>query len=205
MRLTSISAALACVLFVTAVANSAPVISFTGGTPTTDFPNRTLGYNFFTGANAFPLSSLGIWDQGQDGLAQSHQVGIWNSVGDTLLASAIIPAGTAAILDGQFRYVPITPILLPANSEFLAGAFTGSATDAVIRFTTATTVPGITLGSTRFDTQMNGIFTAPTGTQGTTFDSGYFGVNFNGEVPEPCTIFLVILGCIPVLCRRQRS
>jgi hypothetical protein len=186
---------------------AAGAISFTGGTPTSDFPNRTLGYAFSTGQNPYTIRTMGIWDQGGNGLAGSHQVGIWNSAGTSLLATAVIPAGTSANLDDGFRYVSITPVTLPANSGFLAGAFTGSAGDAVIRFTTATTVPEITLGSTRFDPgpPFSGVFTAPTSTQGTTFDDGYFGLNFNGVVPEPGSMGLIAVGfSVAALLRRRR-
>jgi hypothetical protein len=115
-------------------------------------------------------------------------VGIWSADGSTLIVSAVVTAGTSATLDGGFRFVGVGPVLLAANTEYLAGAFNGDNTDPIIRFTNATASGGVTLGSTRFDLG-GGVFTAPIGTQGTGFDDGYFGPNLNGAttaaVPEP--------------------
>lgn len=189
--------ALAC-LVLPSIANAQSAISFTGGEATAGFPNRTLGYAF-TVNSAIQIGQLGIWDMDGDGLLGSHQVGIWNSDGSSLLATATIPGGSGTTLIDGFRYVSVSPFAL-GPGQYLAGAFTGSAGDAVIRFTTATTIPEITLGSTRFDPFVNGgfsgVFSAPTGTQGNFFDSGYFGMNFrlaNG-VPEPSTWALLVIG-----------
>jgi len=188
-------------------AASAAAITVTGGTETTGFANRTQGFNFFTNAVAVTISHLGFYDSGSDGLNQSHEVGIWTADGSTLLASAIVPSGTAGTLDSGFRFVAITPIVLAANTEYLVGAFNGNNTDPITRFATATTDPRITLGSTRFDSTFTGVFTAPTGAQGTSFDDGYFGPNFqiDGNVPEPGAITLVASGIVLVILRRRRS
>lgn len=194
-----------------ATALAAPGITITGGTPTTAFPNRTEGFEFSTGVNGFTITSLGYWDEGAAGLLESHQVAIWTGDGLTLLASATVGAGTSGFLDSGFRFVDIADVFLAANSSFLAGGFTGSAGDAITRFATATTVAGITLGSSRFD--VTGAFTAPNETQGDTFDDGYFGPNFNGAlaetggVPEPATWGLMIMGFggIGALLRRRRG
>lgn len=188
-------------------AASAAAITVTGGTETTGFPNRTQGFNFFTNTDPVSITHLGFYDSGSDGLNQSHEVGIWTADGSTLLASAIVPSGTAGTLDSGFRFVAIAPIVLAANTEYLAGAFNGNATDAITRFATATTDPRITLGSTRFDSPITGVFTAPTGEQGTSFDDGYFGPNFQiGDgVPEPGAITLVAGGLILLILNRRRG
>jgi hypothetical protein len=92
----------------------------------------------------------------------------------------------------------------------LFGGFTGDAGDFITRFTTATTIPEITLGSTRFSPfPGTGGFEAPTGTQGTVFDDGYFGPNFQllAAVPEPSTwaMMLVGFGAVGFAMRRRRQ
>jgi len=198
IRLQSVLSAAFSLLFLAAPVMSAPYITFTGGEPTTDFPNRTFGFEFSTGRDPVEIFSLGFWDFGEDGLAQSHQVGIWSADGSNLLASAVVPAGLGGYLDSGFRFVSITPVVLPANETFLAGAFNG--TETIIRYTTATTNPAITLGSTRFASTPDddGLFAPPIEAQGETFDDGYFGPNFNGAVPEPSTLTLagLALACL---------
>ena len=69
------------------------------------------------------VTQLGVFDEGGDGLVNSHQVGFWSFDG-TLLASATVPAGTTAPLLDGYRYVPISPVLLPAgvDSAYLVAA-----------------------------------------------------------------------------------
>ena len=208
MKVSHAAEVIALVFFLASAALGTPAITFTGGTPTTMFANRTFGFDFRTGGSPFTINSLGVWDQDGNGLFESHQVGIWNSTGTSLLVSATVPAGTVANLDSQFRFVPVAPIVLPANTQFLAGEFLGSNADAIIRFTVAATVPAIILGSTRFDPTSPspvGVFAPPTSQQGTTYDDGYFGPNFNGVVPEPSAILLAIAAFTLLPIRRRKS
>src|SRR5438477_11587207 len=76
-------------------------LTFSGGTPLGFFPS-TNGWAFST-ASAITVTSLGYWDFGSDGLATSHQVGIWDSAG-TLLMSGTVAAGTADSLSNGFRF-----------------------------------------------------------------------------------------------------
>lgn len=212
-RFSSLAAGAACAFAVlgASTASATPAITFTGGTETTFFANRTFGFEFSTGRTGFELTSLGYWDAGGDGLAESHEVGIWNADGSVLLASATIPGGVAGFLDNGFRFVAIAPVLLAAGQSYLAGGFIGGAGDAIIRFTDATTDPAISLGSTRFSPVDDpAVLTPPTGTQGDGFDDGYFGPNFNGTtaaVPEPMTWALMIGGFAMVggMARRRRG
>src|SRR5262249_58403989 len=62
----------------------------------------TRGWSFTT-ADSLTVTALGWWDFGNDGLAASHQVGIWNTSG-TLLMSATVASGTTDPLASGFRF-----------------------------------------------------------------------------------------------------
>ena len=74
----------------------------------------TKGWSFFNYGleNAVSITQLGVFDSGGDGLANPHQIGLWRLNG-TLLASATVPAGTAAPLVDGYRYVTISPVTIP--------------------------------------------------------------------------------------------
>jgi hypothetical protein len=194
-------AGLACAVSMAGAGGSAlaaAAITFIGGEAIDVVPDETAGFNFFTGAQGYTITARGYCDAGGDGLAQSHEVGIWSADGLTLLAHAVVPGGTAGALDSGFRFVDIAPVYLPGGAEYLAGGYTGSNADTIIRLTQATGV-GVTIGSTRFDLISNGVLNAPLGSQGDILDDGYFGPNFGGfagrgAVPEPTTWALMILG-----------
>src|SRR5436190_6137204 len=69
--------------------------------------NTTLGYAFSV-SSPISVTSLGLFDFQNDGLAQSHAVTIWTSTGTQLL-QLTISAGTGATLTDGFRYVSIAP------------------------------------------------------------------------------------------------
>jgi hypothetical protein len=72
----------------------------------------TLGWNLNVGN--IEITQLGVFDEGGDGLARPHAVGLWVGSGDRqreLLASVVIPAGTEAPLINGYRYMPISPVL----------------------------------------------------------------------------------------------
>jgi hypothetical protein len=81
--------------------------------------NQTVGWEFDV-LSSVTVTGLGWYDQGLNGLADSHEVGIWNSTGTTLLTSALVAAGTTDPLDGLFRTVGITPIVL-SPGEYIVG------------------------------------------------------------------------------------
>src|SRR5678815_4779246 len=74
----------------------------------------TFGWSFTVGTASLQVTGLGIWDDGNNGLIGAHPVGLWSSSG-TLLATTIVPAGTAAPLLGEYRFVSVpNPIMLSA-------------------------------------------------------------------------------------------
>jgi len=83
----------------------------------------TIGYAFTVGSNNLTVTSLGIWDRNSDGLAQSHDVGLWTT-GGSLLGSVTVPSGNATTLIGQFRYNTLSSsVTLTANTTYKIGAF----------------------------------------------------------------------------------
>jgi len=80
--------------------------------------NWTLGYEFTANSN-MNLTHLGFFDWNQDGLAQNHQIGIWDTAGN-LLSTATV--GNADPLTGFFRYTPIAPLTLTAGQNYIIGA-----------------------------------------------------------------------------------
>jgi hypothetical protein len=74
--------------------------------------SATRGWSFTVGSGIV-VQQLGFWDSAKDGLATPHAVGLWRGDG-TLLSSAQVPAGTAATLDGTFRWACISyPLIKP--------------------------------------------------------------------------------------------
>jgi hypothetical protein len=72
---------------------------------------------------------LAVLDEGGDGLAAAFQVGLWNSP-ELLLASAVVPAGDEAPLDGLWRLAAVEPLtLVPGKLYSLRAAPTGATAD----------------------------------------------------------------------------
>jgi hypothetical protein len=95
-----------------------PAIQFneaTGGNGTN--ANQSVGWQFNVLA-PITVTGLGWFDQGGDGLGHEHTVGIWGP-GGALLTSILVPTGVAASLDGQYRTVPIAPLLLSVGDGYI--------------------------------------------------------------------------------------
>jgi hypothetical protein len=85
----------------------------------------TLGWRFSVRPpQIIYVTKLGVIDADGDGLSAPHRVGLWRLDG-TLLASATVPAGTEAVLENGYRYVPIDPVTLYPSAgpgPYLVGA-----------------------------------------------------------------------------------
>lgn len=143
-----------------------------------------------------------MFDSSFDGLAEAHAIGLWDS-GGTLLASAVVPAGTGGTLVSGFRYVPIAPVLLGPGNYRVGAVFTSGADPNIFPggATGFATISGINFVTSRF---VDGaVLTFPTASGGD--DPSYFGPNVNlTEVPEPLTLMLVGSGLATALVRRRR-
>src|SRR4051812_6006637 len=69
----------------------------------------TVGGIFLTTYSFYPqVNWLGYYDQNGDGLANSHLVTLWDNSTQGILASATVPAGTAAPLINGYRWVQLS-------------------------------------------------------------------------------------------------
>lgn len=81
----------------------------------------TLGFQFRASSD-IQVTALGAFDYLGDGLATTHQVGLWRAEGGEPLAVALVPAGGEATLLGQFRYMPIAGVSLAAGADYIVAA-----------------------------------------------------------------------------------
>lgn len=155
-------------------------------------PPFTLGWEF-TAQSAINVTQLGLFDSDQDGLAESHDLGLWDS-GGNLLASATIGAGTGATLLDKFRYVNVASVLLTAGQNyFVGGLYTSGADPLIFPSTGSGQTFAAEIAYLRATFVSGGALMQPTATGGM---EGYFGPNFtySNAIPEPATWALLIGG-----------
>lgn len=118
------------------------------------------------------MTDLGVWDQNNDGLSESHLVTIWTSTG-TFVTSATVPSGTSGALVDEFRYLSIAPTLLLAG-DYVIGAYYGAPADIVAADAVSiTTASGVTYTGSRA-----GAGSALPPGDAFVFSNAYFGPNF---------------------------
>ncbi len=122
----------------TALALSVPVLAQTTPGSTLFSPNvnldlgpqnttvGTVGGIFLTTQSSSPeINWLGYYDHNGDGLANSHLITLWDNNTQSIIASATVPAGSAAPLIGGFRWVQLgSTVTLNPNSYYVIGAST---------------------------------------------------------------------------------
>jgi hypothetical protein len=119
---------------------SVPAYTFSSALTTSDPDPLSFGFQFSTN-QAVTVSALGYYDAGGDGLAVSHNVGLFDSVG-TLLVSATVNAGTMEPLIDNFRYVSISPLSLTAGALYTIAATTGGGGDSFAYGVIGSTISG---------------------------------------------------------------
>jgi hypothetical protein len=196
-----------CYLFAVATVAQAATVGVTvSGGDVFNNGTWTLGYSFLVNTS-INVTSLGVYDNGGDGLLVSHDVGLWDSSGN-LLASTTVAAGTAAPLDSGFRFSSISSVALSAGSTYYVGAVIGF-DDPWLQDPTVTSAPEITYVSRQYEASSGSLVFPDLAGSGTT---GYFGGNFQfgaatSQVPEPSTWALAIgaLAGLSTLKRRRRQ
>jgi hypothetical protein len=181
----------------TAPASAAPVLSFDAASGVSSSNQaQSVGWRF-TVDSPVTVTGLGWYAPNGGPVAVSHRVGLWDPSG-SLLASALVPFGAGAALDGQFRTVEVTPLVLPPGVDYIVGGenFSGNP-DRLATNVTQTVDSSITYGHPTFSALGSG-FTRPTSDSGAT--TGFYGPSFSvAPAPEPSALTLAGLGTLGLL------
>ena len=164
----------------------------------TDFTNGNWSLGFeFTANSSITVTHLGFYDDGGNGFAGDHEVGIWDTAGN-LLASGTVVAGDTLI--DSFRYTAIAPLVLSAGTNYIIAAVTGA--ENYYFGAPVTTPPEVTYITDRYasDTLGSGLLDFPEDSDALTpANAGYFGPNFQFDaaaVPEPMSMAIWGLGAV---------
>jgi len=147
------------------------------------------------------VTALGYYDRNQNGLSQSHPVGIYSVSSQSLLASATVGAGSSLV--GLFRYESITPLDLSAGESYrLVGFHPGTGVGGDLY--QIIPVGSVTIASPIVHegnyNNLDSMLSYPT--NGPAMTNIFFGPNFL-YVPEPSTGLLTLLAAIALAARRR--
>jgi hypothetical protein len=118
------------------------IYSFTSALVANEGP-LNLGFVFTTNV-PITVTSLGYYDEDDDGFAADHVVGIYDGAGN-LITSITLDVGTSDTLSGGFRYHSITPIILPGGKTYVLAATTGGYADGWAYGVAGDTLLGLTV------------------------------------------------------------
>lgn len=174
----------------------------------------TVGFGFTLDADS-KINALGYQDAGGDGLVLDHQVGLWRLSDGALLASVVVPAGSTALLDDDWRYVEIgSEIALVTGETYVVGAevFSNSGdgwTDVngdAADFMLAAGLLDVNPTNLFFRNAFGPIPNSDGGATDLRWAPGNAAfISTPSVVPEPTTGLLLVAGLSAIVSRRRRS
>jgi hypothetical protein len=201
----------AAVLGATAAHAQELALDHTGGAGYIRGTFENFGWTFTTSEDR-AVTALGLFDWQANGLADAHQVGIWDA-GGSLVVSAVVqnqPLTPSASAFGDWRFANVSSTFLAAGS-YTIGAYYPTTLDAFVGSSNATEpvlspASWLTFGQAMWTTGGSEFFTRPDVPTSETFTPGFFGPNFlSSSVPEPGAWLMLLVGFAAVGFAIRRS
>jgi hypothetical protein len=192
------------------------VLDFTDASAFQPFAaDSTVGWKF-TVTSTITIGSLGLFDFGKDGLAESHRIGLWDTgATPTLLASATIDNANSTHVaststTGDWLFTSLSSSVQLSPGAYVVGAFyMANSKDSFMTTTSSpTTIQGVTFNEARESPTSGLQFPGFFNTEG---PAGFFGPNLSTAaappVPEPETYAMLMagLGLLSFFARRRRK
>jgi hypothetical protein len=166
----------------------------------------TVGWSFQVGSSDLSVTDVGLFEGVGTGFVDPHELGIWDNLGNPLL-NVTIPTGTVATLDGSYRFLSVTPLVLSAGSTYVIGAlYPVQSGDNVVFAASGGVSSNLAFLESR-STPLSSVptFAYPNANPGAA--NGVFGPNFmytvNTSVPEPSTWLLTITALAGIASSRR--
>jgi hypothetical protein len=178
-----------------------PVVQYSSASFDFSSASYTLGYEFTTTVS-FKINALAYFN---DGLANNHEVGIWNMYGALLVSTDVL--GTDPITDNFVYDALSSDFILGPGTYVIGGEYVGNG-NVPVGLAGAITLPGYNFvtDEQNFGSGLNFPTTTTNGAYGT---DGILAVNFSVEpVPEPSSVALLatmILGTLLVSLRLRNK
>ena len=201
MKRTIFLSAIALALGAGSLSAGTIAVTVSGNSDLVNAAQYTTGWAFTT-TQTFNVVALDYYDNAQNGLLNTHDVGIYTSTG-TLLVSATVPSGTVGTLSGLYRSVAIPTFVLSPGSYVIGGYSNASSDPIQFLATSATPISGITIGNRNDYAFASGLTFPLAQAAGLQFFNPNFEVAAAAGVPEPATAGLALAAFAAFALRKR--